>query len=40
MLDVYKGGGHVSGHAIGKGRMVRLSEKGALDLASDGRFGQ
>ncbi|MFG5859687.1 pirin family protein [Metapseudomonas sp. CR1201] len=35
MLYVYEGSAHLNGHAIGKGRLVRLSEQGALELASD-----
>ncbi|MNR17520.1 hypothetical protein D3C85_1341850 [compost metagenome] len=34
MLHVYEGELQVNGSTIGKGRLVRLSEQGALELAS------
>ncbi|MBB4817336.1 redox-sensitive bicupin YhaK (pirin superfamily) [Pseudomonas alcaligenes] len=34
LLYVYEGEGHVNGNPVAKGRLVRLSEQGALELAS------
>ncbi|WP_271411065.1 pirin family protein [Pseudomonas sp. Q1-7] len=35
MLYVYEGEVQVNGHTIGQGRLARLSDSGALELASD-----
>ncbi len=36
LLYVYEGEVHVNGNPVAKGRLVRLSEQGALELASTG----